>query len=80
MGKLYKKRSPPAIKPRGINRAFFVQLSDFFEKSILFSIDDAFGLSDGEVEFFRQLFKTQTIDESSLQDSPVAFVMDVFVD
>ena len=50
------------------------------EEPILFFVDDVFRLPDGEVEFFRQLLKTQTIDESSLQDSPVAFVMDVFVD
>lgn len=50
------------------------------EEPILFFVDDVFRLPDRKVEFFRQLLKTQTIDESSLQDSPVAFVMDVFVD
>lgn len=72
------------MKPQGFIRAIFMQFSrsefQVPEEPVLLLVDDVFRLPDGEVEFFRQLLKTQTIDESSLQDSPVAFVMDVFVD
>lgn len=49
------------------------------EEPVLLLVDDVFALPDGNVEFFRQLLKTQAVDESSFQDSPVAFVVDVFV-
>lgn len=49
------------------------------EKFSLAFIDYVFTVADGDIKFLGQWFKTNTIDQPSFQDTPVALVVDVFV-